>query len=96
MSNKFNSMEAMLNNPGLQQITEKILFNLNYDNLKVCEFINQSTKKNIEQSIFLAKETDPKRSITEEPRRLDKCHSIDKRHRLGKICSFIFEKEFKE
>ena len=45
-------MEAIINNPGLQQITEKILFNLNYDDLKVCELINQSTKQILNDPFF--------------------------------------------
>ena len=45
-------METIIKNPGLQHITEKILFNLNYDDLKVCEIINQSTKQILDDPYF--------------------------------------------
>ena len=45
-------MEAIIKNPGLQHITEKILFNLNYDDLRVCELINQSMKQIMDDPFF--------------------------------------------
>ena len=35
------NMENIINNPGLQHITEKILFNLNYNDLRVCQAIQE-------------------------------------------------------
>ena len=37
-------MENVINNPGLQHLEENIFLNLNYEDLKKCQFINQSTK----------------------------------------------------
>ena len=37
-------MENIINNPGLQHLEENIFLNLNYEDLKKCQFINQSTK----------------------------------------------------
>ena len=37
-------MENIINNPGLQHLNENIFLNLNYEDLKKCQFINQSTK----------------------------------------------------
>ena len=37
-------MENIINNPGLQHLEENIFLNLNYKDLKKCQFINQSTK----------------------------------------------------
>ena len=45
-------MESIIKNPGLQHITEKILFNLNYDDLRVCELINQSMKQILDDPFF--------------------------------------------
>ena len=46
-----------MNNPGLQHIAEKIFDNLKYENLKVCQGINQSSKQildyQIEKPMFL-------------------------------------------
>ena len=61
---KSNSMEAIINNPGLQNITEMIFFNLNYDDLKACQFINRSTKQILEDPFFWLR----KLILKEEPR----------------------------
>ena len=37
-------MEKIINNPGFQHLAENIFLNLNYEDLKKCQFINQSTK----------------------------------------------------
>ena len=39
-----SKMEQILNNPGLQHITEMILSNLNYENLQKCQTVNKSLK----------------------------------------------------
>ena len=44
-------MEQILNNPGLQHIAEKIFDNLNYEYLKVCQGINQSSKQILDYQI---------------------------------------------
>ena len=45
-------METIIKTPGLQHITEKILFNLNYNDLRVCRLINQSTKEILDDPFF--------------------------------------------
>ena len=45
-------MENFINNPGLQHIAEKILFNLNYNNLRVCEHINQTMQQILNDLFF--------------------------------------------
>ena len=36
-------MENLLNNPGLQHLAENIFLNLNYEKLKICQMINQTS-----------------------------------------------------
>ena len=46
-----NTLEKILNNPGLQHIAEKIFDNLEYEYLKVCQGINQSSKQILDYQI---------------------------------------------
>ena len=46
-----NTLDMILNNPGLQHIAEKIFDNLNYEYLKVCQGINQSSKQILDYQI---------------------------------------------
>ena len=48
LSKTNNTLEKILNNPGLQHLAEKIFENLNYDYLVVCQGINQSSKQILE------------------------------------------------
>ena len=48
LSKTINTLEKILNNPGLQHLAEKIFENLNYDYLVVCQGINQSSKQILE------------------------------------------------
>ena len=48
-------MEKIINNPGLQHLAENIFLNLNYEDLKSCELINQSTKLILENPMFWMK-----------------------------------------
>ena len=48
-------MEKILNNPGLQHLTEKIFLNLNSAHLKKCQMINQSARKIFEKPMFWIK-----------------------------------------
>ena len=41
-------MEYVIQNPGLEHITEMILFNLNFEGLKKCQNLNKSIKKTLE------------------------------------------------
>ena len=48
-------MEKILNNPGLQHLTEKIFLNLSSAHLKKCQMINQSARKILETPMFWIK-----------------------------------------
>ena len=43
-------MEYVIQNPGLEHITEMILFNLNFEGLKKCQNLNKSIKKTLEEN----------------------------------------------
>ena len=45
-------MENIFNNPGLQHLAENILLNLNFEDLKKCQLINQSASQTIENPMF--------------------------------------------
>ena len=45
LSKNDNTLEKILNNPGLQHLAENIFDNLKYEDLEVCRGINQSSKK---------------------------------------------------
>ena len=45
-------MEKIVNNPGLQHLAEKVFFNLNVKDLKMCARINQSCQQILENPMF--------------------------------------------
>ena len=45
-------MENIINNPGLQHLVEKIFWNLDVEDLKICAQINQSCKQILTNSMF--------------------------------------------
>ena len=45
-------MEKIANNSGLQHLTEKVFFNLNVEDLKMCARINQSCQQILENPMF--------------------------------------------
>ena len=45
-------MEKIVNNPGLQHLAEKVFFNLNVEDLKMCARINQSCQQILENPMF--------------------------------------------
>ena len=45
-------METIFNNPGLQHLAEKVFWNLNVEDLKMCSQINQSCKQILENPMF--------------------------------------------
>ena len=45
LSKNDNSLEKILNNPGLQHLAEKIFDNLNFEYLAICRGINESSKQ---------------------------------------------------
>ena len=48
-------MEIIINNPGLQHLTEKVFSNLEQEDLEVCAMINQSSKQILDNPIFWLK-----------------------------------------
>ena len=48
-------MEKIINNPGLQHLVEKVFFNLNVEELKICEQINQSCEQILKNPMFWLK-----------------------------------------
>ena len=48
-------MEKIINNPGLQHLSEKIFWNLNYGDLQKCHTINQFCKEILESPLFWLK-----------------------------------------
>ena len=49
-------MENIINNSGLQHLTENIFLNLNYEDLKKCQLINQSASQILDNPIVWIKE----------------------------------------
>ena len=45
-------MEKIINNPGLQHLAEKVFWNLDVEDLKICGQINQSCKQILENPMF--------------------------------------------
>lgn len=45
-------METIINNPGLQHLAEKVFWNLDVEDLKICAQINQSSKQILENPMF--------------------------------------------
>ena len=45
-------MEKIINNPGLQHLAEKVFWNLDVEDLKICAQINQSCKQILQNPIF--------------------------------------------
>ena len=48
-------METIINNAGVQHLAEKVFWNLDVPDLKICEQINQSCKHILENPIFWLK-----------------------------------------
>ena len=48
-------MEKIINNPGLQNLAEKVFWNLDIEDLNTCAQINQSCKQILENPIFWEK-----------------------------------------
>ena len=48
-------MEKIINNPGLQHLSEKIFWNLSYEDLQKCQTINQFCKEILESAMFWLK-----------------------------------------
>ena len=48
-------MEKIINNPGLQHLSENIFWNLSYEDLQKCQTLNQFCKEILESSLFWLK-----------------------------------------
>ena len=48
-------MEKIINTPGFQHLAEKMFLNLNYEDLKTCQLINQSANEILENPMFWIK-----------------------------------------
>ena len=44
-------MDTIINNPGLQHLVEKVFWNLDVEDLKICAHINQSCKQILQNPI---------------------------------------------
>ena len=51
LSKTDNTLEKILNNPGLQHLAENIFNNLKYEDLEACQGINQSCKQILEHQM---------------------------------------------
>ena len=64
---KLNStMENVIQNPGLQHITEMILFNLDFEDLQKCQILKKSLKDILEDSMFWLKKWKMQRGLSKE------------------------------
>ena len=64
-------MDQIINNPGLQHITENILMNLDFKYLKVCQSVNKTFEEILANPIFWLKKF---RLITKNPGLLSLLH----------------------
>ena len=48
-------METIIKNPGIQHLAQKVFWNLNVGDLKICAQINQSCKQILENPMFWLK-----------------------------------------
>ena len=55
LSKTDNTLEKILNNPGLQHLAENIFWNLDVEDLKICGQINQSCKQIMKNPMFWLK-----------------------------------------
>ena len=49
---KIRNALKIVNNPGLQHLAEKVLWNLDVKDLKICGMLNQSCKQILKKQIF--------------------------------------------
>ena len=59
-------MEYVIQNPGLEHITEMILFNLNFEGLKKCQNLNKSIKKTLEDPKFWLRKWRTQRGLSKK------------------------------
>ena len=59
-------MESIIQNPGFQQITEMILFNLDFQALKKCQLLNKSIKDILEDPMFWLRKWRTQRGLSKK------------------------------
>ena len=59
-------MENIIQNPGLQHITEMILLNLDLEHLEVCQLLNKSCQDILENSMFWLRKLRTKSGLSEK------------------------------
>ena len=59
-------MENVIQNPGLQHITEKILSNLNYESLQKCQIVNKSLEDFLGDPMFWLRKWRTQRGLSKE------------------------------
>ena len=59
-------MEYVIQNPGLEHITEMILFNLDFEGLKKCQNLNKSIKKTLEDPMFWLRKWRTQRGLSKK------------------------------
>ena len=59
-------MENVIQNPGLQHISELILFNLDFEDLQKCQLLNKSFKDILEDPIFWLRKWRTQRGLSKE------------------------------
>ena len=65
-SKQDSKMEQILNNPGLQHITERIFCNLEFKDLMSCQLMNNSCNQILKNSMFWLKIWQLKKGLSEE------------------------------
>ena len=59
-------MESIIQNPGFQQITETILFNLDFQAQKKCQLLNKSFKEILEDTMFWLRKWRTQRGLSKK------------------------------
>ena len=59
-------MENVIQNPGLQHITEMILFNLDFEDLQKCKLLNKSFKDILEDPMFWLRKWRTQRGLSKK------------------------------
>ena len=96
LSKHDNTLEKILNIPGLQHLAENIFGNLNFQYLKICWGINKSSKQILDnqmdklhvENIYILW------SFKEEPKRLDQSNPICEEFWEGKTYQCLSDLEF--
>ena len=92
LSKNDNTLEKILNSPGLQHIAENIFNNVKYEDLETCRGINQSSKQildyQIDKPMFLLKKF---RGLSEENKKewIKAIESVKIPEKKKAICTYL-------